>query len=67
MLITGLMQNRHSQGEYGRVKTVLSERGVSVDTSIEEKQFVASHIWLGGGELCISPVKSYELQYFFNY
>ncbi len=51
------MQNRHSQGKYGRVKIVLSEGEVSVDTSKEEKQFVAGQIWpKGGGELCVSSV-----------
>ncbi len=54
-LILDLCKIARSQGKSGRVKTVLSEGEVSVDTSIEEKQFVAirqahgitGHIWSG--------------------
>lgn len=35
------------QGKSGRAKTVLSEGEVSIDTSNEEKQFVAGQVWPG--------------------
>ncbi len=40
MAILDLRKIARSQGKYGRVKTVLSEYDIPMDTSREEKQFL---------------------------
>jgi hypothetical protein len=46
-----LLETSRLHGSRGQAKTVLSEGGISNDTSTEEKQFTAGQVGRGGARI----------------